>query len=333
MRSREYCDAGSAGASPSRKTAKAEAQKIFGVLHSWGIDTLGQFAALPKDDVAKRLGPEAVCMWERASGKSRRLLKLIQPRETFHQTFEFEHEVETSEPLLFMLRRFLEQLQRRLSAQYHVAKELTLTISFTNKSAYERHFEIPQPTTDVNVLFRMLETHLETFTSEHPIVAVQLKAIPARPGRQQFGLFDTTLRDPTQLHETLTRLTGLLGADRVGTPVVEATHRPDAFGMRPFEWKLPEHRDEAVPMPRCAFRRFRFDQPANVLLENEKPAHLQSGEIRGDVSQAAGPYALSGNWWDEHHWARAEWDVDLNGRAVIRCHQNQNGWVLDGVYD
>ena len=139
-------------------------------------------------------------MWERASGKSQRLLKLVQPHEAFHESFEFEHEVETSEPLLFMLRRFLEQLQQRLSAQYHVAKELTLTISFTNKTAYERRFEIPQPTTDVNVLFRMLETHLETFTSEHPIVAVRLDAIPARPPRQQFGLFDTALRDPMQLH-------------------------------------------------------------------------------------------------------------------------------------
>jgi len=49
-------------------------------------------------------------MWERANGRSSRLLKLIRPPESFQESFEFEREIETAEPLLFMLRRFLEQL-------------------------------------------------------------------------------------------------------------------------------------------------------------------------------------------------------------------------------
>ena len=317
----------------SEAERRAEMQKIIALLHSWGIHTLGQFAALRKDDVGNRLGPEAVRMWERASGKSQRLLKLVQLHEAFHESFEFEHEVETSEPLLFMLRRFLEQLQQRLSAQYHVAKELTLKISFTNKTAYERRFEIPQPTTDVNVLFRMLETHLETFTSEHPIIAVRLDAMPARPPRQQFGLFDTALRDPMQLHETLARLTGLLGADRVGTPVIEETHRPDAFRMESFEWKLPEKTAELPPLKGCALRRFRFEQPASVHIDEGKPTHLHSREMRGDVSELAGPYASSGDWWDVERWSRVEWDVALRDGAVVRCHQHPGGWAVDGIYD
>ena len=36
-----------------------------------------------------------------------RLLKLVPPPESFAETFEFENEIETIEPLLFMLRRFL----------------------------------------------------------------------------------------------------------------------------------------------------------------------------------------------------------------------------------
>ena len=71
-------------------------------------------------------------MWERANGQSSRLLKLIRPPESFEESFEFEHEIETAEPLLFMLRRFLEQLAVRLAAIYLVAKELTLRITFAN---------------------------------------------------------------------------------------------------------------------------------------------------------------------------------------------------------
>src|SRR5467141_3408657 len=235
--------------STAAKDREAEIRQILAILHKWGIHTLGQLAALDKEELAARLGPGAVRMWERANGQSNRLLKLARPPEAFEENFEFEHEIETAEPLLFMLRRFLEQLAVRLGAIYLVVKELTLRITFANPSAvrrdgsteadkqiYERPFKIPQPTNDVDLLFRMLQTHLENFKSEHPIVAVALTAQPIKPVSQQFGLFETALKNPQQLYETLARLTALVGANRVGTPVLEETHRPDAFRIEPFVW-------------------------------------------------------------------------------------------------
>src|SRR5213083_1285362 len=158
-----------------------EIHQILAILHKWGIHTLGQLAALDKEQLGARLGPEAIRMWERANGQSDRLLKLVQPPEWFAESFEFENEIETAEPLLFMLRRFLEQLAVRLSGIYFVAKELTLRITFTNKQHYERCFKIPQPTNYVDLLFRMLQTHLENFRSKHPIVAVALSPQAINP--------------------------------------------------------------------------------------------------------------------------------------------------------
>ena len=85
-------------------------------------------AALDKEELRARLGSEAVGLWERANGTATRLLKFVQPPESFEESFEFDHEIETAEPLLFMLRQFLEQLAVRLSSIYLVAKEFTLTI-------------------------------------------------------------------------------------------------------------------------------------------------------------------------------------------------------------
>src|SRR5438094_4882721 len=170
-----------------------EVQEIFAILHKWGIHTLGQPAALDKEQLATRLGPEAIRMWERANGQFNRVLKLVQPPESFEESFEFENEIETAEPLLFVLRRFLEQLTVRLGAIYLVAKELTLRITFTDKQIYERVFKIPQPTNDADLLFRMLHTHLENFKSEHAIVAVSLEVHPTKPVSEQLGLFETTL--------------------------------------------------------------------------------------------------------------------------------------------
>jgi protein ImuB len=348
-----------------------ETERILSILHQWGIHTLGQLAALPRDDLAARLGARAVELWERANGRAERILKLVSPPESFIESFEFENEIETIEPLLFILRRFLQQLATRLNTIYLVAKELRLRITFADKSQYERIFKIPQPTNNEDILFRMLHTHLENFTSKHPIVAIELEAQPSRSVRQQFGLFETALRDPMQLHETLARLVGLLGADRVGTPVLEETHRPDAFRMEPFAWDFghpePEighpERSRGIPMRNlkgniagsldCArddgvngavrgcvpLRRFRKRKKATVLLENNRPAHVRAAEVRaglaveGTTMRQEGPFPLSGNWWDERAWTRVEWDVEIENGVIARCHCDQTGWAIDGIYD
>jgi protein ImuB len=320
--------------SSTEKERQNEVRQILSILHKWGIHTLGQLAALNKEQLAARLGPEAVRMWERANGQSNRLLKLIRPPDSFEESFEFEREIETAEPLLFMLRRFLEQLAARLNAVYRVAKELTLQITFANKQVYQRVFTIPQPTNNVDVLFRMLQTHLENFRSQHPIIAVALSAQPVKPASQQFGLFETAVRNPQQLYETLARLTALLGVERVGTPVLEDTHRPDAFRMEPFSWHgLPTCPIVRRPMPYPALRRFRPAHSASVVLDANIPAHIHSSEIRGSIVAHRGPYFLSGNWWDEKSWARAEWDLQLDSGAIVRAHERDGSWKLDGIYD
>ena len=330
---------------------RMQVQEIFGILHKWGIHTVGQLAALNKEQLGARLGPEAIGMWERANGRSNRLLKLIRPPETFEESFEFEREIETAEPLLFMLRRFLEQLTVRLAAIYLVAKELRLQITFENKQTYERIFKIPQPTNDVDLLFRMIQTHLENFRSEHPIVAVALSAEPIKPAGEQFGLFETALRNPHQLSETLARLTALLGSDRIGTPVLEETHRPDAFRMQPFSWGLNSAADNrkrsstapgskhkssgSLPLHTlsCALRRFRPALSASVLQDKDAPVHLRSAEMSGKTVAQQGPYFLSGNWWDQKSWERAEWDLQLQNGELIRAHESEGTWRIDGIYD
>jgi protein ImuB len=324
-------------------------------------------AALEKEELRNRLGAEAVRLWERANGTATRLLKFVQPPETFDESFEFDHEIETAEPLLFILRRFLEQLALRLSSIYLVARELTLTIIFANSCHDEsvvtatnasaaRTFKIPQPTNDVDLLFRMLQTHLENFKSDHPIVAVALSAEPIRPGSQQFGLFETALRNPHQLYETLGRLTALIGNDRVGTAVLEETHRPDAFRMEQFSWQvgaspsrtgsIPNRPDGGHRPPlqeKPALRRFR--PPANTSVFVSDRRYLQSDKVRGQIMNQSGPFLLSGNWWNEKTWSRAEWDMQLENGELVRAHESPPSsdygatdsadgiWQIDGIYD
>ena len=187
-----------------------------------------------------------------------------------------------------------------------------------------------------------------------PIIAVALSAEPIRPVSQQFGLFETALRNPQQLYETLARLSALLGSDHVGTPVLEETHRPDAFRMEAFVWNLggttsvsshdsSDATERIPPISKLALRRFRPDASASIFTSQDR--HLQSDKIRGQVVDQIGPFLLSGNWWDEKSWARAEYDMQLENGELIRAHESppsqtsggtgsaDGTWKVDGIYD
>ncbi len=205
---------------------------VHDILKHWGIQTVGQLTALGREGVAERLGPEALLLFKRASADEIRPLNIALLPKSFVEALDLENEVETLEPLLFILRRFVEQLSRRLEGVYLVAGELKLTLTLTSGGICERVFKIPSPTRNVETLFRMLFTHLENLTTESAIMALRLEAVPSQSENYQFALFESSLRDPNHFFETLTQLNALLGSDRVGTPVLQASHRPDDFKNR-----------------------------------------------------------------------------------------------------
>jgi len=313
------------GASKDKERARRE---VLEILARWGIGTFGQLAALGADCVAERLGAAGLELFECASSTSIRPLQLILPPEVFQEAMDFEREIETLEPLLFVLRRFLEQISLRLEMAWLTAKEIRLRLCFSAGEDYERLFQIPAPTRCVDVLFRMLHTHLENFKTGRPITALHLSAAPCGPVSHQLGLFETALRDPNLFYETLARLLSLLGNGRVGTPVAESTFRPDAFHMQPLE-------DSPVPAPLTpvsglALRRFRPPLSASVLLREEKPVFITTASFNASVCDTRGPWRGSGNWWDTGRWAREEWDIQTETGALYRLSRQSEGWFVEG---
>jgi protein ImuB len=306
-------------------------EEIRGILHAWGIRTIGQLVSLPMREVCERLGPEAVQLWERAAGDRPRPLKLIKAQEFFSEQADLENPVEMLEPLLFLLRRFLEQITVRLANVYLVVGKLRLVLRFETGLPYQRVFTIPQPTRDVGILFRMLHTHLETFTSESPIIGLELAAKPVRPGAEQFGLLEKGLRDPHQLGETLARLEAVLGSGRVGTPELEPSQHPDAYHLRPYDANAEILTASDEPLIGVPWFRFYPPLPAKVILNDFQPAFLYSSRITGPIKEACGPWVMEGNWWESRHWFREEWDA-LTEEGIYRLVHIGEDWFLDGVY-
>ena len=316
---------------PLPVSALEPGDELATVLESWGIRTIGQFVALPSAQMWDRLGPESVQLWERATGGRARPLQLVKPQEFFAEEADLEHPVEMLEPLLFLLRRFLDQITARLGHAYLVAGKLRLVLRFERGETYQRIFTIPHPTRDVTLLFRMLHTHLEGFTSESPIVGLELAAKPVRPNAEQFGLLERGLRDPHQFAETLARLQALLGVGQVGTPELEPSHHPEAFHLRPYDAATPAPGTDDALLIGVPWLRFRPSVPANVVLNEVRPAYLYSARSTGPIRDLRGPWRLDGNWWENRAWSREEWDIATDD-GLYRLVRVEENWFLDGIY-
>ena len=312
------------------------APDLIAVLRDWGIGHLGDLARLSRHDVIERLGPDAGRLWERATGRATRELRLVRPPEIFAEAFDFEQPIDTTEPLLFILRRQLDQLALRLREAYRVVAQMTLTLLLDGGAPYERIFTIPTPTGDVEVLFRILHTHLESLRLEQQPKGVRLLVTPVISDSQQFQLFESPLRDPNRFGETLGRLAALVGAENVGVVQMEDTHRPDRFRLAVPEFAKLSERPQSEPEGHLTLglplSRFRPPVPAQVTLERGVPKWFSSLQGQGEIVEAAGPYRLSGNWWDRDVWKTAEWDIQLSDGSLYRLSKQQGAWFVEGCY-
>jgi protein ImuB len=311
------------------------APEIAGILARWGIQTVGQFLALGKNDVGTRLGAEALELFKLVSRESARPLRLISPPEHFSEQIEFENEVETLEPLIFVLNRFVEQLTGRLEALYLVIGVLELNLGLSSGEQYKHTFKIPSPTGKAGILFRMLQTHLENVRTNSSIVSLQLVASPARAETHQFGLFENTLKDPNQFAETLARLTALAGQENVGTPVPEASYQSDAFKMQRPNFDSVQGQASGIEADTVGLQLRRFRPPLSAHLEFQggSPVRIHAQNLGGSVAGVCGPYFSSGNWWDDNRWAREEWDVETAAGLLLRVFRSSEGCFVEGIYD
>jgi len=304
------------------------------ILRGWGIRTLGALTALPKAEVGRRLGTDGVALWERAAGETLRVLRLVEPSRTFAAEWSYAPPVESVEPLLFRLRRFAERIALELRAAGCVAENLALTLRLEDETDYRREFRLPEPDGDVDRWLRILHAHLETVRTAARVAGVRLVATPVRPPEKQDGLFDTGLRDPALFWENLARLGALVGGDRVGTPVMADTHRPDTFTLQKPADTVPAPAPPTVHAPRGpVLRRFRPPAPAQVVLAADRPTALESEPARGAIRAVAGPWRAAGDWWKPGAWAVETWHVELAGGGIYQLARTADGWAVEGLLD
>lgn len=318
---------------------EAEPSRTFDALRRWGIRRLGEFAALPSDELTARFGPPGLALQRLAHGIDHRPLVPDPGVPRYRESMTLEWPIDTLEPLAFVLARLLDPLVLALERADRAAAALRLDLRLTDRTTHARVLELPAAMRDPKVLRTLLTLDLESHPPGAGIDAVTLEIDPAPSRIVQFSLLERAVPSPETLATLTARLRALVGEDRCGAPAVLDSHRPDAFAVERFD---PRERagvplaERAVPL---VLRRIRPPAAIRVAVERGRPARVaidRRGMPGGAVEQAAGPWRSSGGWWDgAASWSRDEWDVALSDGSVCRLvREHESGrWFLDGVLD
>jgi len=207
--------------------------------------------------------------------------------------------------------------------------------------AYERVIRPAIPTIDRKFLLKLLQLEIAAHPPQAAVLSLALTAEAGQSSKVQLGLFAPQTPEPSRLDVTIARLKAIAGEDRVGSPVLEDTHRPGSFRMATFSIS----QSSSAPVssqsasPRVALRRMRPPMPVHVQVSELRPVAFRDRERSFQVAAAYGPWRTSGCWWTTDGWNAEEWDVlaETGNGAPVACllvrDCNQNKWRLEAFYD
>jgi protein ImuB len=306
--------------------------ELHSTLLRWGVETLGDLAALPEIGVFERLGEEGNRLRLLALGQGESILDVRPSPPAYAIRQELEDPIELLEPLLFIVSAQLQELTCKLQRNGQATNRITVNLTH-DSGEFRRVLDLPFPMREARALLKQVQLSLEASPPLAATLAVQIILDPAEPRVLQNGLFLPAAPEPEKLHTLLLRLRALAGETRVGSAEILNTHRPDAYRFRPCAFEPSAPKDAARTGLRLAFRYFRPPVLARVILHGGSLRRIVSERVSGEIIKAAGPWRTSGDWWADTSWKRDEWDVVLEDLAVYRIYCAAQQWFLDGSYD
>jgi protein ImuB len=325
-------------------------KRLATTLQKWGVQTVGDLAQLPADQVTTRLGEGGAAAHQAALGVDVRPLVPHRLPGILTEGMELEWPVVTIEPLLYAVRQSLEHLHQRLQAQELACSRLELELSLEPEGLDLHNIGLPSPTRDVDALLALIRLDIESRPPQAAVAAFRCLITPDLPRRGQLTLFGPEQVDPQKLATALTLLAARLGPDRVGSPQNVDGHRPERHDLVPFDPPPPPKTRENNAKVGCGLLAVRVLRPPveievitdasrsgdnRIRLLSVSSVSKEKTRIQGLVKIASGPWRLEEGWWSDQPVEREYWDVELSDGGLYRIYRDRRteGWFVDGMYD
>ena len=345
---------------------------LVDLLWRMGIRTIGQFAALPRTDVASRFGADAMSAHRFARGEPQRGPSGREPPAELDAVLHCDPPIDRVDAAAFAGRSLASALHQTLMAAGVGCTRLAIHAVTANGEELTRVWRCAEPLTEDATADRVrwqLDGWLNTRTAggrvgrpTAPVTLLRLQAVEVvSAGALQLplwgGLGD---EDRMRARRALVRVQGLLGAEAVQVPVLSGGRGPaERITLTPLGDEPVPRADPDLPWPG------QLPEPAPTVLLDD-PVELldaQGNSIRvtnrglfsADPSRLtsrgrderllwwAGPWPVDERWWDPDQagpggrTARAQVLLEGGhasdpGTAMLLCYR-QRRWYLEGIYE
>lgn len=317
-------------------------------LAALGMTTAGQLAALAAEDVEQRWGANGLSSWRLARGDDPRRPVLTRAESRRAVAVELPAPVETTEPVIFVVRAALERLAAELVADGKAAAAIAITLTLDAPASalpsggrahtMTREVRPARPLARVPQLVELCRALLEGWSLTAPVCGVEVAIVALAPAAGEQGhLLDTSWRDPSAAHAAFTRLRAELGAGVVVRPRMRDEHRPEHRGHWVEADAAPASTPAAPAEPNERTRAMRLLESPE-LVEVEMPGGVPVAAwwrgTRVALASAAGPERLSGDWWRDPY-RRDYWrcDAEEGGTVLLYHDRTAECWYVQGWED
>jgi protein ImuB len=307
-------------------------------LHSWGLLRLGQIASLPRQQWVRRMGQQGMALYELAQGGGMRLLELVVQQQRHFRRVELPLALETLPQLMQHLQPVLQALVQQVALLWLLAGAVRLVLHLANKGCRTWCWNLAEPTLSLRVIERLIEAGLQGVRTDAALLGFELELLPvARSDRQQDWLLQQSAA-PAGLARVLSALEALLGNGRVGRATSDECARPGEVSVQNFMLSQAprvsvhaglRHGDEGLPLQRLRPRE-------RVELQwgrQGTPVAMLRRRRLLKLRDCAGPWELSGLWWDDRQaWRLQCWDLCLEEGWLCQVGGDGEQWWLEGIY-
>lgn len=299
-----------------------------------GVRTVAELVRLPRDGLARRLGPALLAELDEGFGRRAQPRRRWLRPERFAASLELPCESTDAGLIRLGLARLLEQLAGFLRTRDAGIQALQLELQHRDLPPTRLRLGLSRPSADMGHLGGLWEERLTGLAQGAPVRALRLRSSPVLPLELRTAALPghgPSLCGEGSPVRLLERLRARFGSSRVYGLDCHAEHRPE------HAWRVAEPLRKPSPAQPAPWMPSGQHRPLWLLAEPRRigernglpryagqPLHLEEG-----------PERIESGWWDGHDVRR---DYYL-GRAssgarlwVYRCPGDDGGWWLHGVF-
>jgi protein ImuB len=304
-------------------------------LGALGIETLGEFLALPSGELMSRFGVRASALHDSFADD---MQLPIQPHafdDPARISFQVDPPDEDQTRLLFAIKGALHSLLHQVRARGDSIQALDISLHLERAPVHREQIESASPTLDLMLLLELIRLRLGEISLQGAVEEVEIIAKTVRAVAEQVALpGHRARRDMRAAHRALDRVRAAYGEQSVTRARLRDAHLPEAsFRWEPIQRATLSEQPRQNPISSMVRRVYARPKPLPPRLSKQPEAGPSLAKDH-TIEHMYGPYRVSGGWWKrlvERDYYYAE--TDHGDLLWLFYDRPRRRWFLHGVLD